>query len=68
MGPNNDCRSVGQFGGRLESDNDRVLSPWMGEFSDGDISLRLVGNLFRQLCPLPRTASHTSSMVWYKKC
>jgi len=51
MSTNYDCRGVGQFGGRLESNNDRVLPPWMREFSDGDISLRLVGDLFCQ--PLP---------------
>jgi len=38
-------RGVLGLGGRLESDNDRVLAPWMGELSHGDVGIRLGGDL-----------------------
>jgi len=45
VGTNDYGRGVLGVVGRLESDNDRVLTPWVGKLSHGDVGIRLGGDL-----------------------
>jgi len=45
VGTNDYSRGIFGFGGRFESDDNRILSPGMSKFSHGDVGIRLGGDL-----------------------